>query len=199
MKKTIALMKSPYMLSTILVLLLGLQIWQNRAILADVSQPTTHQAVNIVIGKAIQHTQLHDPAGQTVDLLKPGARYHLLIFFATTCEYCKQDLGLWNTIAAHNPDVAIYGVSTETDAAALAQYQAQHNIAFPLLMDQQGELARELDLKVTPTKILLSAELKPLYVWYGYTTKRSGNQDLGALYGFLNIDPALVPGVDPQH
>lgn len=193
MKKAFRYIRLPYALSTILLLLLVLQVFQNKRLLSDLTGSDRLNIPELVVGKKIDTVTVRDLSNKEIDLSSINGKKHLVILFTTSCVYCEKDVDLWKNISKSNQNLDVLAVSTENDLSALAKYKQDHSLNFPVFSDKDSSLAKEVNLQVTPTKILFTSDWKILYVWSGYTNQASGNSDLGALLGFFNIPPQDVP------
>lgn len=192
--KALTVARSPHLIIAILMLLLVAQIVQNQ-LLVHRSQAAATLPASPIIGKHITAPALSSIDGQDLDLSQMSGTYHVLIFFHTKCEYCSLDLPLWKAIGqgAASRDIDVVGVTPETDTEAVAQFVRQNDIRFPVLLDPEGQLQRQLGVDGTPTKALLSSDMRVLQVWHGWTTQESNPGDLGGMLAFLGIEPEVLP------
>lgn len=87
------------------------------------------------------------------DELKKGK---VMAFFLTTgCGACKKDIDLISEIYSElSPDFRIYGVAVENEEK-VKTFIEQNNIKFPIVIDKQGQLLKNLRIKYFPTKFLI--------------------------------------------
>ena len=91
----------------------------------------------------------------------------LLVYLMRGCDACEKELRvIADGAAAINPEVKIYGVMAE-DRETAVRYVQSHNITFPILLDKNGKLFKELGLKYFPTNFKLSGgTIKE--AWFGF-------------------------------
>jgi peroxiredoxin len=79
----------------------------------------------------------------------------LAIFLTTNCNACKKDVGLISALDSQiDSNLKIYGVAVESEEKIKA-YIKQNNIEFPVVIDKQGQLLKNLSVKYFPTKYLI--------------------------------------------
>ena len=90
----------------------------------------------------------------------------LLIFSITGCGACEKEMQVVTENAADiKSGVKIYGVMFE-DKKTVEQYVQAHNINFPILLDKDGKLRKELRLKYFPANFKLkNGTIKQ--AWFG--------------------------------
>lgn len=178
----------------LLTVLLAIMITQNQRKLKEqffINPPLEE----IIIGRQIQPVALKTLDGLDYGFSDQNNDYTLLVFFATNCPYCTKDIPLWQKMyeGAIIRNIAILGITSESDAQVISEYVQKHNIPFPILLDQKRELFTQLRIFGTPTKVLLSSDMKIIQVWQGWTTQQSGQSELGGVYAFLGIVPDELP------
>lgn len=85
-------------------------------------------------------------------------RKTLLFIFSTECRRCPSEIRYWNELARalRSNDVAVYGLSLDTKG--LAQYLADHNVEFPVLVNVGLDTMIEYGINRTPLTIVVSKE-----------------------------------------
>ncbi len=182
-----------YVLIVCLGGLLAYQVYQTRFMLAtfDTSLPIAPT----LIGERVPDVSLQDLSGVNYSLSDPQSDYTLLILLHTECEYCQRDMPLWRLMTEKGKEnnVRVLGVTMEIDTDMLSNYAEDNEIAFPILIDPEGELFAAVLVDGTPTKVLLSTEREVLQIWHGWTTRSSAENSLGALRMVFGIYPYEVP------
>ena len=116
-------------------------------------------------------------SGFNVELLD-GARFEisefsgkpvLLHFWATWCPVCGLQEGNVESIAQDYPVVTI--ASWSEGEAAVKKYMHDNGLAFPVMLDDSGQLARSFGLKGVPASFILSPNGEIAFVETGYTTE----------------------------
>ena len=121
--------------------------------------------------------------------------YILLVFFDPHCEFCAQEAPLWQRIATRTwrDDIAVVGVVDRQSREDTAGFLKEHQLTIPVLVDADGAFARQLQVEVVPTKILLSRELRILQYWQGFSTSQMSMVEQGSLLTALGIPPSALP------
>ncbi len=79
----------------------------------------------------------------------------LVVFLTTSCNACKKDVNLISPLYSDlNSDIKIYGVAGESENK-VKQFIEQNDIKFPVVIDKQGRLLKNLSVKYFPTKFLI--------------------------------------------
>jgi thiol-disulfide isomerase/thioredoxin len=104
---------------------------------------------------------VQDLQGQrwSADQLK--GRVVVLNFWATWCAPCKEELPSLQTlheISGGNP--LVIGVNVREPAARVKRYLQATGLDFPVVLDPQGELAKQWGVTVYPTTILMGPDGK---------------------------------------
>lgn len=182
-----------YLIIGILSSLLAIQVYQNRTLLQ--TNPNTTDSTIALIGKKISVSELQTLEGNPLHLTQLPGNYKLMIFFDTQCVYCQKDLPLWNNIIknAENRQIDVLGVTSEENYNDISEYVLENNLQIPIILDKQKQLFSEMDVVSTPTKILLSDDLRILQVWHGWTTRQSSASSLGMMLALLGVEPISLP------
>ncbi len=183
-----------YLTIGVLAVLLTIQVIQNRTILQrDFSPDITVSPFQV--GNQIKSVTLKAIDGQELTLNQLNGNYKLLIFFHTQCEFCERDLSLWQKMheQAAERNIDIVAITMETNIKAVEEYAQSNNLLFPVLIDSNQELFSQLLVSGTPTKVLLSNDLRVVQIWRGWTTQYSHESDLGSMFAILGIEPQDIP------
>jgi peroxiredoxin len=79
----------------------------------------------------------------------------LLIYLVSGCDACKKEIQLINEANIEsNSETRIFGVMFEKNEL-VNEYVKKHNINFPILIDKDGKILKELNLKYFPTNFKL--------------------------------------------
>ncbi|MER3478825.1 MAG: hypothetical protein C4287_23155 [Leptolyngbya sp. ERB_1_2] len=79
----------------------------------------------------------------------------LLIYLVSTCNACEKQLkSISENSIQLNPHTKIFGIMFE-DADVVAHYVKKHNVGFPVLLDKNGKLLNDLNLRYFPTNLEL--------------------------------------------
>ena len=141
-----------YML-ILLVLSQGISWWKSRdAFTGDLS------GLDVVTMDGSRFT-VADHAGKPI----------LLYFWATWCPICDLQKGSVQSIAQDYPVLSI--ASWSEGEAEVHRYMQKNSLTFPVMLDEDGQLAQSFGLKGVPASFVLSPSGQIEYVETGYTTE----------------------------
>ncbi len=89
-----------------------------------------------------------------------GRSAYVVNFWATWCAPCREEIPDFAAFAKDNPDVAVLGVSVDSDLSAqrLEAAARKLGITYTVLHDAREEAARQWGVSVFPTTIVLDAD-----------------------------------------
>ncbi|NRA41408.1 MAG: protein disulfide oxidoreductase [Pseudomonadales bacterium] len=106
----------------------------------------------------------------SADQLALAAGKPVLVYvWATWCGVCKLTSKAVSNLTSDYPVVSI-ALKSGTPAS-VAAYQAQHDIAFPVINDANGAVAQQLEIKGTPSFLILDSHGKIHYYSVGVNTE----------------------------
>lgn len=101
-------------------------------------------------------TTLHTLDGQPVDLIAMSEERPLLVYvWATWCGVCRYTTPSVAALAEEGGNVISVALRSG-DSATLEAWLAKKKMALPTINDASGSLARQWDVQVTPTLVVLS-------------------------------------------
>mgnify|MGYP000930432667 CR=1 FL=1 len=108
---------------------------------------------------------LKDQYGNSHSLSKYKGKTVLLIFWATWCPDCLEELPDIERLykeykQGKNKDIVILGINTpnreiETDGKGITAFMQKNNYTFPSLMDEDGKVFESYDIRTYPTSYLI--------------------------------------------
>ena len=105
--------------------------------------------------------RLEDPRTGKVEQIAAGAKALHLVFFATWCPDCVEELDKLRDLEARWADrgykLVLVAVKTRQTADRLAEFVTENNPPGRLLFDVKGEAAREWKADRLPTHVVLDA------------------------------------------
>ncbi|MEZ5542844.1 MAG: TlpA disulfide reductase family protein [Pseudomonadota bacterium] len=109
---------------------------------------------------------LPDLDGREYRLSDLRGRVVLVNFWATWCQPCLRELPNLARLQAAYADLpfTILAIDVEEDARRVRHFAAQHNLAFPVLLDADGSEFAAWGSKVLPTTFVVDAAGKIRYV-----------------------------------
>jgi peroxiredoxin len=93
----------------------------------------------------------------------------LLYFWATWCPICGLQKSSIQSISQDYPVVSI--ASWSEAATEVRRYMRDNGLTFPVVLDEDGQLAQSFGLKGVPASFILSPTGQVEYVETGYTTE----------------------------
>jgi thiol-disulfide isomerase/thioredoxin len=101
--------------------------------------------------------QLADLEGRSVSLSSMPHEVVVLNFWFTTCPPCRAEIPELTAFHAQNPDVGLYGVSTDVGMppARLKHEADRLGIGYPVLHDVHAEIAGRYGIDVFPTTLVV--------------------------------------------
>ena len=107
--------------------------------------------------------------GSKFSLSRFSGRPVLLHFWATWCRICDLEKGSVESIAQDYPVVSI--ASWSESEAEVNEYMQMNQLSFPVMLDNEGQLAASFGLRGVPASFILSPDGDITYVETGYTTE----------------------------
>lgn len=98
----------------------------------------------------------------------PGDTAQLVVFWAVWCPACRAEEGNISSVAEDWPVISV--AMQSGDAAAVAKYLAERNIALPTLIDADGFVAADWRVRATPTHFIIDPAGNVRFRLVGYTT-----------------------------
>ena len=101
-------------------------------------------------------TTLHTLDGQPVDLIAMSEERPLLVYvWATWCSVCRYTTPSVAALAADGGNLMSVALRSG-DNATLEKWLRKKKVTMPTVNDASGELARQWDVQVTPTLVVIS-------------------------------------------
>lgn len=107
--------------------------------------------------------QLPDTAGKTWTAADFRGRAVLLNFWASWCEPCRTEMPSLQTLAdLHGPDrLLVLGINFKEPAPRAQRFAQASGVRLPVLLDAEGQLARQWGVKVFPSTFLIDRQGQP--------------------------------------
>lgn len=126
-----------YVLMVVIILTLGALTWnlvlQNNELERERTSRVSRLGADFVAGDVIPTVELAQLDGSVTDLADLARSPVVIVFFTTTCPYCKMTLPIWGQLFSRlEPDgIQLVGVSLHP-IELTRQYVRQNNIAWPV-------------------------------------------------------------------
>ena len=133
------------------------------------------------VGSAAPAVVLPLATGGTADLANEHGKVVLLNFWATWCEPCKAEMPglqqLSDDLLREGRPFAFYAVNLQEDPPTIAPYTRELGLRAPVLLDEDGDVARSFGVRALPATFLIDQQgvlrqqrLGPLLAGGGETT-----------------------------
>ena len=106
--------------------------------------------------------------GGRMQISEHAGRSVLLYFWSTWCPICNLQKGSVQSISEDHPVISI---ASWSDTDEVKAYILENELTFPVMMDEDGHLARDFGLKGVPVSIILSPTGEMSFVETGFTTE----------------------------
>ena len=117
---------------------------------------------NLGIGSLAPDFTLQDIEGNQVILSSfRGEKPVLLVFWATWCKFCAEELpGLKEFAENHKEDIQVIVIPSGEVKRTIKEYIAEKNINFLMLLDETKEIWNDYGVRGTPAHFLINKEGK---------------------------------------
>lgn len=146
----------------------GVYLVQQNQALAEQNRLLSRRAVEPHAGLFVPAFPAATLDGAPVTLGKLGDR-QLLIFFRTTCPYCRASTPAWKAIAerlAPDSQIALYGVALDSANAARA-YAGEYALRFPVIAQLTPRLVSLYRVSRVPLILVLNEQGRMAYARLG--------------------------------
>ena len=107
-------------------------------------------------GREVPDFTLTDLEGQETQLSSLDGQLVVLNFWFTSCQPCRAEIPELSAFAKAHPDVALYGVSTDTMPRERLKIASKRlGVEYPVLHDSHSHVARDYGIQVFPTTLVL--------------------------------------------
>jgi len=107
--------------------------------------------------------------GTAFTLSEFAGRPVLLYFWATWCPICDLEKGSIQSVSEDYPVISI--ASWSQGKAEVSAYMQQNQLTFPVMLDNDGTLARDFGLQGVPVSFILDPQGNITFVESGYTSE----------------------------
>lgn len=108
-------------------------------------------------------------SGRLVELKDYKGKPLLVHFWAIWCPVCTYENSSIDDLAKDYPVLTI--ATTSGDARKVGLFLEREGLKFPVILDEQGEIARRWGVTGVPASFVLDAEGNIMHVTTGYTTE----------------------------
>lgn len=119
--------------------------------------------------------ELQTVDGATAGITDFRGKVVLLNFWATWCPPCKAEMPDLNALHRSHGDTrgfTVVGINLEETASDVRDFAAQHQLAFPLLLDSDGQVTSKLfAIRTLPTSMIIDRDGFIRDAWTGQLAK----------------------------
>jgi len=136
----------------------------------------------IRVGDVLASFSGTDLQGNTFSLASYKSKPVIVRFFLINCPYCKADTPIFNMFydKYRQKGLAIVYINNNgANTEEVETFARELNIDFPVIFDQEGEIARQYNVKVQPLTLVLSPEHRLLAALLGGVSEAELNELLG--------------------
>jgi len=139
------------------------------------------QAKHLQVGDAAPAFSAKDITGKVVSLKELKGKAVVLRFFLPDCKFCKADTAVFNRYYQQYRDkgLEIIYIDTSPDKNEVEKFAKDLGIQFPVIHDENGEIAGRYMIKAVPQTIILSPALVIKGAILGGVSEAELNQLLG--------------------
>ena len=128
-----------------------------------------------LLGNQAPNFTLSSLSGEKVELAGLAQKKPtLLVFWATWCPSCVEEIPILNEWSEKYPGLQILGVNVQEPLKRVQAFAQKRKIRYPIVLDGAGEVAQQYGLVGIPAAILLSKGGKVIY--YGFTLPQNIEQ-----------------------
>lgn len=122
-----------------------------------------HQVVPWRADLAVPPLAATDLAGKPWRLADLKGRAVLLNFWASWCEPCRAEMPTLQQLAElYGPrELAVLAINFKQSVATATRFVKSTSLTLPVILDQDGAIARQWDVSIFPTTVLIGADGRP--------------------------------------
>jgi len=110
------------------------------------------------IGKEVPNFTLKDLNGENVSLNDYRGKIVVINFWATWCKYCDVEMPDLQKLHSDNEDVVVLAVDVNEKKSVVEDYINRGGYTFPVLLDEDSELAKLYYISAFPTSYFINEE-----------------------------------------
>jgi peroxiredoxin len=138
-------------------------------------QATWPTSSDRLLGNQAPNFSLPNLKGETVQLESlTREKPTLLVFWATWCPTCLEEIPTLNRWAEEYPELQIVGVNVQEPAERVEKFTEKHPLRYPVVLDEEAEVAHEYGLVGIPATVLLAKGGRVIY--YGFALPKNIEQ-----------------------
>ncbi len=105
---------------------------------------------------------LIDTNGQRWTRAELQGRVVVLNFWATWCAPCKEEMPSLQALHTSDPSKPlVIGINVKESAGTVRRFVQAQQLSFPVVLDPQGDLARQWGVRIYPTTLVIDPQGQP--------------------------------------
>ncbi len=123
----------------------------------------------VAVGQYVPDFTLKNLDGQKVSLSDYAGKPIVMIFWATWCPYCEEEVSALKSVYQdyQSQGLVVLAVNSGDSASEVKKYQASHQITYPILLDSNKKVSRTFQVVGVPFYYLINADGKIIYAASG--------------------------------
>ena len=128
-----------------------------------------------LLGNQAPDFTLSNLKGEKVQLSKlTGQKPTMLVFWATWCPTCNEEIPTLNQWVRLYPGLQIVGIDVQESPERVRVFTEKKKFQYPVLLDEEGEVAEQYGLVGIPASVLIAQGGKIIY--YGFSLPQNVEQ-----------------------
>ncbi len=129
----------------------------------------TVQTEGVSVGRYAPDFSLENTNGKELSLSDYEGKTVMIVFWATWCHYCEQEIPTLNAIYKKykNQDFVILAINLGDSPEEVRRFQTSHNISYPVLLDPNNTLKKTYRTSGIPAHFVINANGKIVYAETG--------------------------------
>lgn len=124
-----------------------------------------------VIGSYAPFFTLKTARGIEISLEDLRGQNVLVVFWATWCPFCAQELpDLKKFTEIYRGQIIVLAIDIKESAQVIREYEEREGINFTMLLDENGEVTSQYWVDGTPSHFFINKEGKIIATWPGYSS-----------------------------
>jgi cytochrome c biogenesis protein CcmG, thiol:disulfide interchange protein DsbE len=125
-------------------------------------EPPKTPPAKIAVDATAPDFRLKDIKGQEVNLGSLRNRPVLLVFATTWCPYCKEEIPRIKEIQrqGRQKKLEVLNIYVNETESKVADFAARYALPYPVLLDKDGKVAEQYQVRGVPTLVLLDGQGK---------------------------------------
>ena len=104
----------------------------------------------------------------------------LVVFWATWCEACKEELPALNEVAKrHSEKLEVVSINVQEEAEHVKAFLSSNSLNYPVILDKNGEISDLFEVTAIPSVVLLAKGGEILYYGFRLPTSEKLEEALG--------------------